>query len=67
MSIQTPLKNSQLQLGKMDVNVGRKELKSDAGELNQFLKTDDSQPVSGVIFTKLNTIPAKVTSFYETI
>lgn len=43
IGIQTPLKSSQLQLGKMDVSVGRKELKSDVGELDQFLKTDDSQ------------------------
>jgi hypothetical protein len=51
----------------MDVSVGRKELKSDVGELNQFLKTDEKQPVREVILTEVNTIPAKITNLYETI
>jgi hypothetical protein len=67
MCIQTPLKRSKLQLGKMDVSVGRKELKSNAGELNQFLKTDEGQPVKKFILTEVNIIPAKIRSLYETI
>jgi hypothetical protein len=57
--IQILLKNSQLQLRKMDVSVGRKELKSDVGELNQILKTDERQSVKEVILTEVNTNPAK--------
>jgi hypothetical protein len=40
-----------------------KELKSDVGELNQFLKTDEGQPVKEVMLTEVNTIP----SLYESI
>jgi hypothetical protein len=51
----------------MDVSVGHKELKSDGGELNQFLKTNERQPVREVILTEVSTIPAKITNLYETI
>jgi hypothetical protein len=37
------------------------------GELHQFLKTDERQPVREVILTEVNTIPAKITNLYETI
>jgi hypothetical protein len=65
--IQSLLKNSQLQLRKMDVSVGHKELKGDVGELNQFKKIDERQPVKEGILTEVSTIPAKVTSLYETV
>jgi hypothetical protein len=51
----------------MDVSVGRKNLKSDGRELNQFLKTDERQPVKEVILTEVSTIPGKITSLYETV
>jgi hypothetical protein len=51
----TLLGNSQLQLRKMDVSVGHKELKG------------DRQPVKEVIGPESNNIPAKITSVYETI
>jgi hypothetical protein len=49
------------------VSVGHKELKSDVGELNQFLTTDDRQPVKEVIGTEINSIPSKITRLHETI
>jgi hypothetical protein len=59
IGIQIPLKNSQLQLGKMDVSVECKGLKSDVRGLNQFLKTDERQSVKEVILTDVSIIPAK--------
>jgi phosphatidate phosphatase PAH1 len=67
VDIQTLLKNTQLQLRKMDMSVGHKELNGDVGDLNQLIKTDEKQPVKEIILTEVNTIPAKVTSLYETI
>jgi hypothetical protein len=51
----------------MDVSAGRRELKSNVGELNQFLKTEKRQPVKEVILTDVNTIPAKITCLSDTM
>jgi hypothetical protein len=67
ISIQNPLKNSHILSREMDVRAGRKELKSNVGELNQFLKTDERQPIKEVILTDVNTIPVKITCVSDTI
>jgi hypothetical protein len=66
ISIQNPLKNSQVLSREMDVSAERRELKSNVGELNQFLKTDERQPVKEVILTDVNTLPAKITCLSDT-